>query len=86
VGELIPVLPSIVHSFPLTSTHESASSSTSAEPSNVLWETVPPVVPSLISMLSAVVPKIALSRIVLRSLLSGSHEVMSHQLLSAVPT
>jgi hypothetical protein len=56
IGELTPVLPSMIQLLPFTSTHESAPEDTSEEPSKWLFLSTPPWVPSLMSTDSPVVP------------------------------
>jgi hypothetical protein len=70
--------------LPLTSTHESVSPRIPA-PSKVLSARTPPVVPSLMSTDSAAVRLIVLATTTLRSLRSGSQEVMSCEAVGGVP-
>src|SRR5699024_7741037 len=85
-GEVVPMFPSMSQSLPFTSTHESAKSSPSIpEPSKVLFRMIPPVVPSLTSMASAVTSSMRLSSMRFSSEVSGSPPVRSSQLLSAEP-
>jgi len=83
-GPWRPTLPWISQLLPLTSINESAA--LIPVPSSRLPITWPPVVPSLMSMVSEVVPLIVLPCNRLWSLRSGWPPLMSGQLLIAEPT
>ncbi len=67
----LPVLSLIFQSLPLTFTQDVAEEEFIPVPSKWLPETIPPIVPSLMSMLSAVVCVMLLSVMMLPSLPSG---------------
>ena len=81
-----PVLPVTVQLLPLTLIHEVAAEETIPVPSRWFPEIVPPVVPSLMSMFSAVVFETSLPVMTSWSLASGWQLLYLHQFLCAVPT
>src|ERR1700730_10951251 len=83
---LIPMLFSIVQPFPFTLTQDVAAELAMPVPFRVLPEIVPPMVPSLMSMFSAVVLATLLPMIRLLLLASGWQPLYLHQFLWAVPT
>src|SRR5690606_25449959 len=82
----LPTLPCTNQALPLTSTQESTCRSrTAPSPESLLSRSTPPVVPSLTSTFSAVVPAMSLPSTTFLSLRSGSHAQYLHQLLRALP-